>query len=59
MMQILVANTPRMYREALALAAHRHNPDFEVRMADPASVDEEAAHASQRRRRHRGGLSEG
>ena len=55
-MRILVANTPRMYREALA--AHRHNPDFEVRMADPASVDEEAAHASPRRR-HRGGLSEG
>jgi hypothetical protein len=56
-MRILVANTPRMYREALA--AHRHNPDFEVRMADLASVDEEAAHACQRRRRHRGGLSEG
>ena len=41
-MRILIANTPLMYREALALAVHRHNPDFEVMIADPASLDEEA-----------------
>ena len=32
-----------MYRESLAMALHRHNPDFEVMMADPASMDGEAA----------------
>ena len=41
-MRILVANTPLMYRESLALAVHRHNPDFEVMIADPASMDGEA-----------------
>ena len=41
-MRILIANTPLMYRETLALAVHRHNPDFEVMMADPASMDGEA-----------------
>ena len=41
-MRILIANTPLMYRESLALAVHRHNPDFEVMIADPASLDEEA-----------------
>jgi hypothetical protein len=41
-MRILVANTPLMYRESLALAIHRHNPDFEVMIADPASLDGEA-----------------
>ena len=41
-MRILVANTPLMYRESLAMAIHRHNPDFEVMMADPASIDGEA-----------------
>ena len=38
-MRILIANTPLMYRESLALAVHRHNPDFEVMIADPASLD--------------------
>ena len=28
-----------MYRESLALAIHRHNPDFEVMIADPATMD--------------------
>ena len=41
-MRILIANTPLMYRESLALAVHRHNPDFEVMIADPASMDGEA-----------------
>ena len=41
-MRILVANTPLMYRESLALAIHRHNPDFEVMISDPASMDGEA-----------------
>ena len=41
-MRILIANTPLMYREALALAIHRHSPDFEVMIADPASLDGEA-----------------
>ncbi|HSL01199.1 MAG TPA: hypothetical protein VK869_12760 [Rubrobacteraceae bacterium] len=41
-MRILIANTPLMYRETLALAVHRHNPDFEVMMADPASMNGEA-----------------
>ena len=41
-MRILIANTPLMYRETLALAIHRHNPEFEVMIADPASLDGEA-----------------
>jgi hypothetical protein len=41
-MRILVANTPLMYRQTLALAIHRHDPDFEVLIADPASLDGEA-----------------
>jgi hypothetical protein len=41
-MRILIANTPLMYRETLALAVHRHNPDFEVMIADPVSMDGEA-----------------
>jgi hypothetical protein len=41
-LRILVANTPLMYRETLALAILRHNPDFEVMIADPAVMDGEA-----------------
>ena len=41
-MRILVANTPLMYRETLALTIHRHNPDFEVMIADLTSMDGEA-----------------
>jgi len=41
-MRVLIANTPLMYRESLALAIHRHNPDFEVMIADPESLDGEA-----------------
>ncbi len=41
-MRILVANTPRMYRESLALTIQRHNPGFEVMIANPAYMDGEA-----------------
>jgi hypothetical protein len=41
-MRILIANTPLMYRESLALAVHRHSPHFQVMIADPASMDGEA-----------------
>jgi hypothetical protein len=41
-MRILIANTPLMYRETLTLAIIRHNPDFEVMIADPAFMDGEA-----------------
>ncbi len=40
-MRILITVSPRMYREALALAIHRHRPDLEVRMAAPEDVYEE------------------
>jgi hypothetical protein len=39
--RILVANSPRMYREALALAIHRHSPTFEVLIAAPRDLDRE------------------
>ena len=41
-MRILIANTPLMYRETLALAIHRYSPDYEVMIADPASMVREA-----------------
>jgi hypothetical protein len=41
-MRILIANTPLMYRETLTLATHRHNPNFEVMMANPTSINGEA-----------------
>ena len=40
--RILIANTPRMYREVLALSIHRRRPDFEVLLAPPWSLDGEA-----------------
>ncbi len=40
-MRILITVSPRMYREALALAIHRHRPDYEVRIASPEDVYEE------------------
>ncbi len=39
-MRILIPVTPRMYREALAAAVHRHRPEFEVRMAPPEDIYE-------------------
>jgi hypothetical protein len=41
-MRILVANSPRMYRESLALALQRHSPDFEVLIVPPEIVDGQA-----------------
>lgn len=41
-MRILISNTPLMYREILAIAIHRHDPNFEVMIADPVSMDGEA-----------------
>lgn len=38
-MKILVANTPRMYRETLGLSIKRHNPDFEVLIGSPENLD--------------------
>lgn len=38
-MRILVTISPRLYREVLALAIHRHRPDFEVLMARPWPLD--------------------
>jgi hypothetical protein len=39
--RILIIVSPRMYREALALAVHRYRHHFEVRMAAPEDVYEE------------------
>ncbi len=41
-MRILIANTPLMYRESLALAILSHNPKFEVMIADPELMNSEA-----------------
>ncbi len=38
-MRILVANSPRMYRESLALAVQRARPNFEVLIANPQKLD--------------------
>ena len=40
-MRVLVANTPLMYRESLALSISQQYPNFEVRIADPQKVDGE------------------
>lgn len=37
--RILIANTPRMYRESLALSIHQHRPDFEVLIANPNELN--------------------
>jgi hypothetical protein len=39
MVRVLVANTPRMYRESLALSIQRARPNFEVRLAAPEDLD--------------------
>ena len=40
-MRVLVANTPRMYREALALSIQRERPTFEVLIAAPKELNGE------------------
>lgn len=42
-MRILISVMPRMYREALALSIHRHQPDFVVRLGPPEDVIRELA----------------
>jgi hypothetical protein len=37
--RILVANSPLMYRESLALAIQRARPNFEVLIANPENLD--------------------
>jgi hypothetical protein len=39
--RILIAITPRMYGEVLALTIHRRRPDFEVLLAPPGSLEGE------------------
>jgi hypothetical protein len=40
--RILVTNSPRLYREVLALSIHRRRPDFEVLLAPPWPLDGKA-----------------
>jgi hypothetical protein len=40
-MRILVAVSPMMYREAIALSLHQHRPGFEVRLAPPETAQEQ------------------
>ena len=37
--RILITNTPRMYREVLALFIYRCRPDFAVLLASPGALD--------------------
>jgi len=41
--RILISVMPRMYREAIALSIHRHQPDLDVRLAPPEDVFRELA----------------
>lgn len=41
--KILVANSPRMYRESLAFSILRHRPDFEVLIVSPEDLDGQVA----------------
>jgi hypothetical protein len=40
-LRVLIAVSPRMYRETLALSVHRHHPDLEVRIVPPEALTEE------------------
>ena len=40
-MHVLVANTPLMYRESLALSIQRARPNFEVLLAEPEKLNGE------------------
>ena len=40
-MRILVALTPRMYREVIGLSLHQHRPDAEVLICPPESLEGE------------------
>jgi hypothetical protein len=43
MMRVLVALSPRMYREAIALSIHRNRPGLDVRSAPPEDAERELA----------------
>ena len=38
-MRIVIANSPRMYRESLAISIVRDRPDFEVMIVPPRELD--------------------
>ena len=38
-MRIVIANSPKMYRESLAISIVRERPDFEVLIAPPKELD--------------------
>ena len=38
-MRILIAITPRVYREVLSLSLHQHRPDAEVLLCPPEALD--------------------
>ena len=40
-MRVLVAVSPLMYRETIALSLHQHRPGFEVRLAPPEAAQEQ------------------
>ncbi len=41
--RVLVALSPRMYREAIALSVHRARPGLDVRVASPEAAEAEIA----------------
>lgn len=41
--RILISVMPRLYREAIALSIHQHQPDFVVRLVPPEDVLREVA----------------
>lgn len=43
MMRVLVALSPRMYREVVALSVHRNRPGLDVRAAPPEAAGREIA----------------
>lgn len=43
MKRVLVIVSPRMYREAIALAIYRNRPDLDVRIAPPEAAEGELA----------------
>jgi hypothetical protein len=43
MIRVLVALSPRMYREAIALSIHHNRPGLEVRSAPPERAERELA----------------
>jgi DNA-binding transcriptional LysR family regulator len=42
-LRVVVSNSPRSYREAMAEALRRLRPDFDVRLVEPGALEEELA----------------